>query len=195
MAGEMSQKNLHKMMKHWHEPQRRSWARRQNKVDELPIEQTAWTPDKKDIELPLKVRPSVSISLIPRDLEQGGRAMHQIAPESAAETRNHLRDRLPMMVCAAFAFASTATLLLLYLDSPIWALRNYATAGKGQNGSSTQHYLHFTTKGHSVAATDQETNLSTWTLSEDGGGANVSVIGERATAVTSETLNSVNVKK
>ncbi|KAL3224896.1 hypothetical protein MRX96_026283 [Rhipicephalus microplus] len=107
-------------------------------VDELPIEPTAWNPDNDDVRLPVRVGRTVSISLIPRDLEHGGRPMQRPAPESAIDTHGPFRDRLPAMLCAALALASAVALVLLYLDSPFRTHHGFGTA---EGGSSRTHRL------------------------------------------------------
>ncbi|KAH8041113.1 hypothetical protein HPB51_013773 [Rhipicephalus microplus] len=181
-----SERKLSTVIKHRHEPRRSSWARRQNKVDELPIEPTAWNPDNDDVRLPVRVGRIVSISLIPRDLEHGGRPMQRPAPESAIDTHGPFRDRLPAMLCATLALASAVALVLLYLDSPFRTHHGFGAAeGDHQNSSSEQspRHLRFPTREHHVTASDQDaTKLATRTLLEDASGDHVSAEEERATA-------------
>ncbi|KAL1422325.1 hypothetical protein MTO96_022201 [Rhipicephalus appendiculatus] len=183
----MSDKRLNTAIKRWHDPQRRSWARRQNKVDELPIEPTAWNPDNEDVRLPVRVGHTVSISLIPRDLEQGGRPMQHPAPESAVDTHGTFRDRLPMMLCAALALASAVTMVLLYLDSPFWTHQGFVTAEEG--GSSERvvsaepspFAVPYRREIAAMQPIQETTKLATRALLEHDSGDRVPVEEERVT--------------
>ncbi|XP_077512288.1 uncharacterized protein LOC144123311 [Amblyomma americanum] len=190
----MSRKKLDAITQHWHQAPRRSWARRQHKVDELPIEPTAWTPGHVSVQLPVRVTPSVAISLIPGDLEDSGRPLRRGLPAGAVDPHGRILESLPWIVCLAFAFLFAASLVLLYLDSPFSTRRSHTTV-KGVGGDpSLGHNASFAQLSHpedlggkhtSTADIDTNSTMEEAHAGSDSGTSSSVTVKTRA-AVTEE---------